>query len=49
MVVLPNIYCIEYKTMIEAHLPKRLKRVSVFDDFNERPLLHCYKESGLLM
>lgn len=34
-VILPNIYCVEYKTMIKAHLPKRLKRVSVFEDFSE--------------
>ncbi|GAB1312162.1 F-box domain-containing protein [Madurella fahalii] len=25
----------EYRTMIEAHLPKRLKRLSIFEDYND--------------
>jgi hypothetical protein len=30
-----DVYTVEYKTMIEAHLPKGLKRISLFEDFNE--------------
>jgi hypothetical protein len=30
-----DVYTVEYKVMIEAHIPKGLKRISLFEDFNE--------------
>jgi hypothetical protein len=30
-----DVYIVEYEIMIETHLPKGLKRISLFEDFNE--------------